>query len=164
MYRRHAAFTLIELMIVVAIIAIILAIAVPNLQRSRISAAEAAAVGALRSLHAEVGLYRARFGGWPADFGELQAAGYAQSFVMDTGSLQARRPGQPRLGAFLAFSVPKQGKYSFLYSLGDPLALGGSWTIISIPPDNDYRTFAINEAGRLFVTGPAIEIPIPYDP
>ncbi len=42
-------FTLIELMIVVAIIAIIAAIAIPNLLRSRMSANEAAATGALRT-------------------------------------------------------------------------------------------------------------------
>lgn len=41
-------FTLIELMIVVAIIAIIAAIAIPNLLRSRMSANEAAATGAIR--------------------------------------------------------------------------------------------------------------------
>ncbi|MBI3272066.1 MAG: DUF2950 family protein [Planctomycetes bacterium] len=43
-------FTLIELMIVVAIIAIIAAIAIPSLLRSRISSNEVSAVGTLRSI------------------------------------------------------------------------------------------------------------------
>lgn len=43
-------FTLIELMIVVAIIAIIAAIAIPNLLRSRMSANEAGAAGAMRTI------------------------------------------------------------------------------------------------------------------
>jgi len=52
MVRRQKAFTLIELMIVVAIIAIIAAIAIPSLISSRIASYETAAQGTLRSLAA----------------------------------------------------------------------------------------------------------------
>ncbi|MHC5079409.1 MAG: prepilin-type N-terminal cleavage/methylation domain-containing protein, partial [Planctomycetota bacterium] len=44
-------FTLIELMIVVAIIAIIAAVAIPGLLRSRIGANEASALGSLKSIN-----------------------------------------------------------------------------------------------------------------
>src|SRR3974377_2117284 len=49
--NKKKGFSLIELLIVVAIILIIAAIAIPNLLRSRIAANEASAVGSLRTLN-----------------------------------------------------------------------------------------------------------------
>ena len=50
MMIKKGGFTLVELMIVLAIIAIIAAFAIPNLMKSRMSANEAGAIGVLRTL------------------------------------------------------------------------------------------------------------------
>jgi prepilin-type N-terminal cleavage/methylation domain-containing protein len=56
--KNNRGFTLIELMIVIAIIAIIAAIAIPNLIEARKSSNESAAIGAMRTLTTAQSIFR----------------------------------------------------------------------------------------------------------
>jgi type IV pilus assembly protein PilA len=60
--QKGNGFSLIELLIVVAIILIIAAIAIPNLLRARIAANEASAVGSVRTLDTSEITYSATYG------------------------------------------------------------------------------------------------------
>jgi len=90
--KKTRGFTLIELMIVVAIIAIIAAIAIPNLLRSRMQSNESSAVGNLRTIvGAEVAYHAANFE-------------YTVAFADLTGATPAFLDGD--------WAVPKSG-YNF---------------------------------------------------
>ena len=72
--ERRAGFTLIEMMIVVGIIAIIAAIALPSLMRTRVSANEGAAIAALRAVMAAEVSYFAANHSYAGAFDDLTIA------------------------------------------------------------------------------------------
>ena len=61
--RKEQGFTLIELLIVIAIVSIIASIAVPGLQRARMSGNEASAIGSMRAINSAEAAYTKATGG-----------------------------------------------------------------------------------------------------
>jgi type IV pilus assembly protein PilA len=83
MKTRQKGFSLIELLIVVAIILIIAAIAIPNLLRSKMAANEASAVGSVRTLNTACVSYSTTYGGYPTTLANLGPATSATSATAD---------------------------------------------------------------------------------
>ena len=72
---NNSGFTLVEIMIVVAIIALLAAIAIPNLLRAKISANDALAKGALRTMSTSSETFgTANNGNYPSDMTSLTSA------------------------------------------------------------------------------------------
>ena len=71
---KRLGFTLVEIMIVVAIVVLLATIAIPNLLRARLSANEAAAVASLKTISWAAQTYRTSNPGYPDNLSELSTS------------------------------------------------------------------------------------------
>ena len=137
--RKQKGFSLIELLIVVAIILIIAAIAIPNLMRSKMAANEASAVGSLRTINTSCVEYSTTYGiGYPLKLANLGTSGAATSTSSDL------------IDSVLAAGT-KSG-YTFTYTGGSPDAAGAvdTYTITATPiavGSTGQRAFFTDQSG-----------------
>ena len=71
MRNTQKGFSLIELLIVVAVILIIAAFAIPNFVRSKMAANQASAVGSLRTMNTACLAYSTTYGQFPTNLTDL---------------------------------------------------------------------------------------------
>ena len=81
--RRYRGFTLVEIMIVVAIIVLVAAIAIPNLLRARLNSNEASAISSMRVITGAAITYRGVNPGFPTNLTVLSNAvpAYLDTFL-----------------------------------------------------------------------------------
>ncbi len=82
-HHRATGFTLIELMMVVTVIAIVIAIALPGIGNARMAANEASAISSMRALFTSNIQYRTRFGAYAAAMNDLFTQGYIDPSIAD---------------------------------------------------------------------------------
>ncbi len=135
-------FTLVEIMIVVAIIILLAAIAIPNLLRARLNANEAAAIGACRTVSTAAESFRA---------GQTTPSYPASLAVLATSV-------PPYIDTVLGTGV-KSG-YSFDY---DSTSGGDAYTCVATPTTvnvTGVRTFFVDGSGVVRVGNTSAGTPI----
>ena len=85
--NRKRGFTIIELIVVIAILGILAAILIPRFSGLQETAREKAVLAEARSCATAIDAYFALTGGWPADRDALEAEGYIVGFPDGTLTL-----------------------------------------------------------------------------
>ena len=109
---RIRGFTLLELMIVVAVIAIVAAMAIPSLMNARKTANEGRAIATLRTIVTVQEQYRTRFGSYASQLDDLEIAGYIE-IVFDAYDVVAYSSNQNTWALSAGPTTPADGDRYF---------------------------------------------------
>lgn len=127
--REAKGFTLVEIMIVVAIIGVLVSMALPNLLRMRINAIEAKVKGDLRSFSSACEIYRAAQNPpmYPEDVEDMTEA------------------GPPYLD--ITWNEDTRNEFEYTYAVGDARL---SFSMLAVPSDDTgINTYCMDQSGMI---------------
>jgi type IV pilus assembly protein PilA len=141
--QSQKGFSLIELLIVVTIILIIAAIAIPNLMRSKMTANEAAAVVALQTLNTSAMMYSTTYGGFPHAISDMGPGGGGSNPTSSAADL---------IDSVLSSGVKSGYKFTYSVVAADPSGKVVSYTIAAgpvAPGTTGQRFFFTDQSGTI---------------
>ncbi len=144
--KNQKGFSLVELLVVVIIIAIVAAIAIPNLLSSRKAANESSAIGSLRTIHGAQATWYATSGGnttYAASLADLGTAGLLDP-VLGGATQPAIKSGYSIAGSAAAASGTTPASFC---AAATPQSTGATGT--------GERTFGVGTNGVLYGGLPA---------